>query len=104
MTRKRFVKLLMARGYDRDEANERALEVVESGGSYERAYTEIVISFKVLDMLPDFVAYISRCIYAFTAALPNIVQAISRMVEATAKFVAKQDPELLAKALRNGQT
>jgi hypothetical protein len=55
-------------------------------------------------MLPDFPAYISHCIEAFSAALPNIVQAIRRMAEATAKFVAKQEPELLAKALRNDQT
>lgn len=41
MTRKRFVKLLMAKGYDRNEANGRADVCRECGFSYEAAYQAI---------------------------------------------------------------
>ena len=104
MTRKRFVKLLMARGYSRDEANERAWEVVERGCSYELTYYEIVVGFSLLDSIPDFGAYISRCIEEFSAALPNMVRAISQMADATARLVGSHDAKLLLEALRNDQT
>ena len=38
MTRKRYIKLLMAAGYSRNEANQLAEWAVESGLSYRTAY------------------------------------------------------------------
>ncbi len=40
MTRKRYVKLLMAKGYSRNEANAKAKVVVEKGGVYASEYYE----------------------------------------------------------------
>lgn len=41
MTRKRFVKLMMSRGYSRNEAKEVALSVMQSGKSYAEVYLNI---------------------------------------------------------------
>ena len=38
MTRKRYIKLLMAQGYSRNEAHEFAREVAKRGGSYHDDY------------------------------------------------------------------
>ena len=38
MTRKRYIKLLMSRGYDRNEAQRKAEQVRKSGLSYREAY------------------------------------------------------------------
>lgn len=38
MTRKRYIKLLMSRGYDRNEAQWKAEQVRKSGLSYREAY------------------------------------------------------------------
>ena len=40
MTKKRYVKLLMAKGYSRNEANAKARAVVEKGGDYASEYYE----------------------------------------------------------------
>lgn len=56
MTRKRFIKLLMARGYERNEANDIAWEVVADGDRYARKYAEITMAVYMLNELPDFVA------------------------------------------------
>lgn len=42
MTRKRFVKLLMAEGYSRNGANEIADEVLEDGFSYAEGYEYVM--------------------------------------------------------------
>lgn len=40
MTRKRFVKLLMSRGYERNTAHYYAHKTMKSGYSYQRVYNE----------------------------------------------------------------
>ena len=104
MTRKRFIKLLMARGYERNEANERAWKVVADGGSYERAYAEIVVAHSLLDAIPNFVANVSSAIESFAAALPKLVQSISSFVNACIKATAASNRALLAEALQDRQT
>ena len=44
MTRKRFVKLLMAEGYSRNDANEHIELVLARKGSYKRAYNAILFA------------------------------------------------------------
>lgn len=100
MTRKRFVKLIMARGYSRNEANELARAVVEDGGSYEREYAKIFVALSMLDVMPNFVECIISGIEALMAALPNVMQRISRMIEDFAETISKYDPERLAEALQ----
>ena len=41
MTRKRYVKLLMAQGYSRNEANRSARYAVAEGGSYQEEYDDL---------------------------------------------------------------
>ena len=104
MTRKRFVKLLMARGYSRNEANKRAWDVVYDGGSYDRAYAEIVVACSLLDAIPDFVANVSSAIESFAAVLPKFVQSISRFVDACIKATATSNRALLEETLQDRQT
>lgn len=40
MTRKRFMKLLMSRGYERNTAHYYAHKTMKSGYSYQRVYNE----------------------------------------------------------------
>lgn len=51
MTRKRYIKLLMAHGYDRNEAAAMAVDVRECGWSYQNGYDIIVESDRFCDLL-----------------------------------------------------
>ena len=44
MTRKRFVKLLMSRGYSRNEANQAALTAISDGHTYEGVYFAVRVN------------------------------------------------------------
>lgn len=44
MTRKRFVKLLMARGYSRNDANQAALTAISNGHTYEGVYFAVRVN------------------------------------------------------------
>jgi len=75
MTRKRFVKLMMARGYSRNEANALALVARYKGDSYEKAY-------RMATIIPDLVDRL-------TEAFENVVDTAWRMAKAlTAGFAA----------------
>lgn len=50
MTRKRFVKLLMADGYSRNDANEHTELVHARKGSYKRAYNAILFAKHMASM------------------------------------------------------
>lgn len=66
MTRKRFVKLMMSKGYDRNEANAYAQQVRENGRSYETAYAAIPF---FVDALIKLQKVLSKFVTAATAAL-----------------------------------
>ena len=80
MTRKRFVKLLMSKGYDRNEAQELARVSILLGKSYEDAYNEYGYhwaSFKNIDM---------EAVYA---AMSQVAETAKRICNAlTAGFAA----------------
>ena len=71
MTRKRFVKLLMARGVSRNTANQEAREAVSRGVSYDK------------QMVDDAVRIIAECIptivEAINAAIPQVIANIERL-------------------------
>lgn len=68
MTRKRFVKLLMAKGYDRNLANCMAMVVQKNGYSYEKAYC-------VETCIPDLVDNLAP-------AIVNLAETVSKMATA----------------------
>ena len=68
MTRKRFVKLLMDKGYDRNLANDMAMVVREKDYSYEKAYC-------VATGIPDLVDNLAP-------AIVNLVKTVSKMATA----------------------
>lgn len=68
MTRKRFVKLLMAKGYDRNWANDMAMVVQEKGYSYEKAY-------RMATGIPDFVGNLAP-------AIVNLAETVSKLATA----------------------
>ena len=65
MTRKRFIKLLMAQGYSRNEADCLAWQAITSAYSYEEAYTLVTIKTIVIPKLT-------------TEQMQDIVQQISK--------------------------
>lgn len=80
MTRKRFVKLLMAEGYSRNDANDIADEVLEDGFTYAEGYDHIA------RMLPLVQAMIPRV----TDAIEKVTEAITRVATAAGKAVAAE--------------
>lgn len=70
MTRKRFVKLLMSRGYSRNEANSRARAAVSAGFTYDCAYFAVRVETGE-----------SEALEAVQAVLDRIVQVVKSWTE-----------------------
>jgi hypothetical protein len=68
MTRKRFIKLLMAKGYSRNGANEIATDVLKDGYTYAEAYDQL-----------------TRILPLVQAITPEVTDAIKKATEAIAK-------------------
>lgn len=81
MTRKRFVKLCMARGYSRNEAQELALDARQKGRSYAEAMGIVDASRVVLPQLAESVegaiAEIGRVAAAAAEGLAAALEAFS---------------------------
>lgn len=82
MTRKRYVKLLMGRGYSRNEANIYAQDVVADGGSYQQDYDDMEEMLRKFDNIADMQAAMQRLSQAIAEAIPGFVAAATRAVEA----------------------
>lgn len=82
MTRKRYVKLLMGHGYSRNEANLIAQEIADEGGSYQQDYDDQEEMLRKFDDLADMRAAMQRFSQAIAEAIPGVVAAATRMVEA----------------------
>lgn len=82
MTRKRYIKLLMAHGYSRNNANLCAMEIVEEGGSYQQEYDDLEEVLRKFDDLADMRAAMQRFSQAIAEAIPGVVAAATRIVEA----------------------
>lgn len=81
MTRKRFIKLLMSKGYSRNDAAEMAAEVPGSGQSYLEAYIRADIYNRLVNVLPGMGEAVQRA----TEALAKIVQAFAAGMDAFGK-------------------
>lgn len=82
MTRKRYIKLLMAEGIKRDNANAMAWKVVRDGRSYAEAYAVEAdyiekLKARAMEVLPQLTA-------AITEAAPAILEAAAKAVRALA--------------------
>ena len=88
MTRKRYIKLLMARGISRNEAQGCAREVVAEGISYQQDYDEIIGFAAQFDKseiaYQDAIAAIQRIV---DGGLPAFIEAIEKMVVAVSAGV-----------------
>ena len=95
MTRKRFVKLLMSRGYSRNEANQAALTAISDGHTYDGVYfavrvndgdPEVLEAVKaVCDRIAEAVADFQNAINAITQkiveTIPTICVIVKNLVE-----------------------
>ena len=70
MTRKRFVKLLMARGYSRNGANDMATLARAKGYSYEKTY-------RLATAIPDLVDRIAPVIANFAESVKKVAAALA---------------------------
>ena len=94
MTRKRFVKLLMADGYSRNDANSIARETIAEGCSYGKKHLDLWT--QRMFPFPDATLYLDRMkkiidigIEAITEALPSVIQAVCEMIPVFADIVQK---------------
>ena len=69
MTRKRFVKLLMAKGYDRNWANDMAMVAQKKGYSYEKAYRMATGIPDLADNLAPAIVNLSETVWKWSTAL-----------------------------------
>ena len=79
MTQKRFRKLLMSKGYERNDINKIVKETIKSGKPYAEVY-------KAMTALENI--NISCCVDAFTNALEQIRKAASAAAKAIAAFIS----------------
>lgn len=80
MTRKRFVKLLMAKGYSRNDANEIAEGAREDGSTYAEGFDQVT------RLLPAFQDIMPRIVEAIQVTVDAIWKMSCAMVEATKAF------------------
>lgn len=82
MTRKRFVKLCMARGYSRNEANEMAREGIGTCGSYSELF--VIMLMCSSDFHKEFceaVQYAVDRIQEFCGRLADEIHRIVRLLQ-----------------------
>ena len=94
MTRKRFVKLVMGRGYSRDEANSKARAAVSAGVTYEQAYFAVRCEdgdSEALEAVQAVCERIAAAVQSITeaamAAAQAITAALPSMKEVASKYV-----------------
>lgn len=75
MTRKRFVKLMMAEGYSRNSANALARQVVKEGISYHKGYRAVTAWSRLTKKLKE-------ALVPFTEAVRKIGQAFAEVSRA----------------------
>lgn len=99
MTRKRYIKLLMASGCDRNTAHAMARETIEYGDSYAQAYAE---DAKVVALVAS--GFTDRFLVAaesFVAATTDVVKEMSDMIEAVTRYISQMEQEAFAEMMRN---
>lgn len=87
MTRKRFVKLLMAEGYSRNDANSIARDTSAEGWTYSLKYCclGVVNSFPEITVMPT--RTIVKMVDLIVETLPSMIQAIIDLAQASVEAV-----------------
>ena len=75
MTRKRFIKLLMAQGHSRNEANEFAVNMRELGLTYDAAYRIYFCVPKVIDIIAEKIREFTETVEKMTKAFCDAADA-----------------------------
>ena len=86
MTRKRYIKLLMSRGYDRNEAQRKAAQVRKSGLSYREAYMKDCRWFTLTGSINNLGEHLQEQ----TRKIGKIACAVSSGLQAFAETVAEK--------------
>ena len=86
MTRKRFIKLLMADGCSRNEANDLATDV-HKGYSYQELYCIHCALPTISDSIEKGGFAITRLVQSICDTIPTIVQAITEILPAAFSVV-----------------
>ena len=94
MTRKRFVKLLMADGYSRNEANTAAAYARNSGIKYSTAYPAVSAAQPLRIKFDD--ATIEAVCYAVRSVADMAIKVASAMAKAVAAFAEVYTKEMEA--------
>ena len=87
MTRKRFVKLCMAKGYSRNEANLMASEVIGDGTEYDSAYCEALLY-----------AIVPAAVEAARRAVEKLTEEIARAIPTICEAIAAAIPQIIEAA------
>ena len=84
MTRKRYVKLLMSKGYSRNCANLCAKDLVADGGSYQQEYDDLEEMMRNLKGLnvEEMREVVQRFTRSLDEAIPKFMEAVARTIEA----------------------
>ena len=96
MTRKRFVKLLMSRGYSRNEANSRARAAVSAGFTYDCAYFAVCVetgdseALEAVQAVLDRIAQIAK---SWTETMWRLSKAIKEALPSLAEIIQKNATE-----------
>ena len=80
MTRKRFIKLLMSRGLQRNEAQKKAEEYNSKNVSYSDAYMHFCVSVSFANLAKSF-NNVGECIRKATAGLAKLGKALKEINE-----------------------
>ena len=73
MTRKRFVKLLMAEGYSRNGANAIAEDVLKDGYSYAEGYSHVV---RILPLVQAMLPAVSDAVQTAAEMIGRLARAV----------------------------
>lgn len=96
MTRKRFVKLLMAKGCSRNEANLRAREVVRAGDTYGYGYFAFRLesgNSEAIEDLKNIMDRAAQVVNQFIEAVLRIAKAITVALPILAEMAKEQKAE-----------
>ena len=79
MTRKRFVKLLMAEGYSRNSANTLADDVIADGYSYAEGYSHVI---RILPLVEALAGPLADAAQKAADALGRVARAVGEAASA----------------------
>lgn len=85
MTRKRFIKLLMSKGYSRNNAINIANHVPTSGITYERMYMASIGFKNMCD--------------GIIAAIPTVIESVASKISEMVDYIVHEMPQALSDAL-----